>query len=77
VVRWNACPRYQELSPDLAARLQELATVAGLPARVRAVGAQEADLALLAEEAGRQWTGRFNPRPFDAAGALEVYRCAY
>ena len=77
VVRWNACPRYQELSSDLAARLQELAAAAGLPARVRAVGAQEADLALLAEDAGRQWTGRFNPRPFDAAGALEVYRCAY
>lgn len=77
VVRWNASPRYQELSPDLAARLQELATAAGLPARVRAVGVQEADLPLLAEEAGRQWTGRFNPRPFDAAGALEVYRCAY
>ncbi len=77
VVRWNACPRYQELSPDLVARLQELATAAGLPVRVSAVGAQEADLPVLAAEAGRQWTGRFNPRPFDAAGALEVYRCAY
>ena len=24
-----------------------------------------------------QWTGRFNPRPFDRAGALELYREAY
>lgn len=77
VVRWNACPRYQELSPDLAARLQDIATAAGLPVRVRGVGAREADLPVLAEEAGRQWAGRFNPRPFDAAAALEVYRCAY
>jgi hypothetical protein len=27
--------------------------------------------------AGREWTGAFNPRPFDAAGALEIYRAAY
>jgi hypothetical protein len=32
---------------------------------------------MLAEEAAEQWTGRFNPRPFDAAGALEIYQCAY
>ncbi len=31
----------------------------------------------LAEEAAGQWTGRFNPRALDAAGALEVYGWAY
>jgi len=31
----------------------------------------------LAEEAGAQWVGRFNPRPFDVAAALEIYQCAY
>jgi hypothetical protein len=30
----------------------------------------------LAEDAGTQWTGKFNPRPFNAAGALEIYRLA-
>jgi hypothetical protein len=35
------------------------------------------DLPALAEEAAGQWTGRFNPRAFDAAGALEVYEWAY
>ena len=29
-----------------------------------------------ADEAAAQWTGRFNPRPFDAAGALEIYQQA-
>jgi len=31
----------------------------------------------LAEQAAEQWTGRFNPRPFDGAGALELYRGAF
>ena len=30
----------------------------------------------LADLAAQQWTGTFNPRPFDAAGALEIYRAA-
>jgi hypothetical protein len=31
----------------------------------------------LAHDAAQQWTGRHNPRPFDAAAALELYQCAY
>ncbi len=80
VVRWNspvAGARYRELSPDLSSRLEDLAAAGGLSPRVRAVGARESHLPELAEDAARQWTGRFNPRPFDAAGALEVYQCAY
>jgi alcohol dehydrogenase len=80
VVRWNSAVAnglYAELAPNLAARLEEMAAAGGLPARVREAGAREQDLPLLAEEAAQQWTGRFNPRPFDRAGALEVYRCAY
>jgi alcohol dehydrogenase len=80
VVRWNMAAvdgRYRELDPDLPGRLERMAAAGELPLRIRAVGAAEADLPLLAEDAARQWTGRFNPRPFDAAGALEVYRCAY
>jgi alcohol dehydrogenase len=78
VVQWNAERRYRELHPaDLPSRLAELRAAAGLPADLRAVGVLEPDLPRLAEEAAQQWTGRFNPRPFDAAGALEVYRCAW
>jgi alcohol dehydrogenase len=78
VVRWNCSPRYRDLGcGDLAARLDELAAAAGLPRTLREIGVSAADLPQLAEAAAQQWTGRFNPRPFDAAVALEIYRCAY
>jgi hypothetical protein len=41
------------------------------------VGASASDLVALANEAAEQWTGKFNPRPFDAKGAMEIYECAY
>jgi hypothetical protein len=31
----------------------------------------------LASDAATQWTGTFNPRPFDAAAALALYERAY
>ncbi len=41
------------------------------------VGISRDDLGALVQEAGQQWTGTFNPRPFGKPEALEVYRCAY
>ncbi|MBI1897922.1 MAG: alcohol dehydrogenase, partial [Acidobacteria bacterium] len=58
-------------------RLERLRSIAGFPERLRDAGASAADLPRLAEDAATQWTGEFNPRPLDAAGALEIYRCAY
>ncbi len=88
VVRWNAevaGTRYAELvgssegdaGEELAKRLQELVAAGDLSARLSTVGVPKDDLEMLAEEAARQWTGSFNPRAFDASGALEVYRWAY
>ena len=78
VVRWNACEEYAEFDGvNLAGRLRTLADAAQLPATLRDLGVLDADLETLADEAGQQWTGRFNPRPFDRAAALELYRCAY
>jgi alcohol dehydrogenase len=89
VVRWNraaAGSRYDELlnlsrrdahESDLAGRLEQLARAGGLPNTLRELDIPKSDLPTLAEEAALQWTGRFNPRQFDAAGALEVYECAY
>ncbi len=62
---------------DLAARLVEIGRTGGFPPDLRTAGVTEADLTELAEAAGRQWTGTFNPRPFGPREALEVYRCAY
>jgi alcohol dehydrogenase len=93
VVRWNAGavgPRYGELlallgepGPEseagerLARRLDGLARVGGLPRTLREEGVAEKDLPLLAQEAEAQWTGRYNPRPFNAGAALELYRLAF
>src|SRR5262249_49347264 len=81
VVRWNrpvAGERYDELhAGDLESRLHRLAEAAELPLNLREAGVPSEALPRLAEEAASQWTGRFNPRPFDAAGALEIYEWAY
>jgi alcohol dehydrogenase len=93
VVRFNsgvAAERYREIlglagvavrgndpGETLAFHLERLAKAGGLPARLRDSGVREDDLPRLASEAARQWTGTFNPRPFDEAAALEVYRCAF
>ena len=87
VVRWNgdvAGSMYEELrhmssapTDALATRLSDLAAAGGLPKTLREAGASRGDLPALAREASEQWTGRFNPRPFDTAGAREVYECAF
>ncbi len=92
VVRWNgvvANDRYAELlrlagmdhdanaAEKLASRLEELATSGGLHSSLSKAGVNSEDLSVLAIEAAEQWTGRFNPRPFDVRGALEVYQCAF
>lgn len=62
---------------ELASRLEELATIAGLGTTLSRAGIVADDLPTLATEAAEQWTGRFNPRPFGFEGALEVYQRAY
>jgi len=61
----------------LARRLEELAEAGGLRTSLRANGVSESELTELASEAAEQWTGTFNPRPFDKQGAIEVYQCVY
>jgi alcohol dehydrogenase class IV len=62
---------------ELACRLEELTQAGGLRSNLRAIGVDEAELPELASEAAAQWTGTFNPRPFDKHGAIEIYQCAY
>ena len=93
VVRWNASvaseryamllgsPRRRARDEDppeaLARRLDDLARAAGLSVSLEENGVEESALPELAAQAAQQWTGSFNPRPFDAAGALEIYRAAF
>jgi alcohol dehydrogenase len=85
VVEWNSASeegssaaRYRELYPgDLPGRLRELAEAAGLADNLRDAQVPEEALPRLSEEAATQWAGKFNPRPFNAAAALDIYRNAY
>ena len=61
----------------LARRLDELAAAGGLRNNLRTEGVSESELPELAADAAQQWTGTFNPRPFDKQGAIEVYQCVY
>jgi len=66
-----------EASEALARRLEQLAAAGGLQSSLSDAGVKQFDLPKLADEAANQWTGGFNPRPFDLAGALEVYELAF
>jgi len=81
VVEWNSAVsgrHYDELfAGDLAKRLRELAEIAGLPVFLQDAAVPREALPRLAEEAASQWTGKFNPRHFDAGAALEIYQNAY
>jgi alcohol dehydrogenase len=57
----------------LARRLDELARAGDLPRTLSELGVSATDLAALAKEAATQWTGTFNPRPFDERAALTLY----
>jgi alcohol dehydrogenase class IV len=61
----------------LARRLEQLAAAGGLKTSLSSSGIPHDDLRSLADEAAGQWTGRFNPRPFDVNGAFEIYQAAW
>jgi alcohol dehydrogenase len=93
VVRWNAAAaldryaalmgsprrraRDEEAAETLALKLEDLARASGLAMKLSDKGIEERALSDLATQAAAQWTGTFNPRPFDAAGAMEIYRAAF
>ena len=92
VVRWNGssvkdgyaallgAPRRRARDEDpaetLARRLEDLAIAGHLSITLSDVGVTDAMIPELAQLAAPQWTGTFNPRPFDAKGAEEIYRAA-
>ncbi len=77
VVEWNQLRQYEQLAPHLSQHLADLAMLAGLPGSLKELNVPSEDLPLLAQAAAEQWTGRFNPRTFDAAAALALYQRAY
>jgi alcohol dehydrogenase len=69
--------RPMQAAERLASRLEELRRAGNLPGTLSDVGVLRENLQTLAADAATQWTGTFNPRPFDAAAAIELYERAY
>jgi alcohol dehydrogenase len=62
---------------DLAARLEEILEAARLRMPLAQLGVARENLPALAEEAARQWTANFNPRPIAAADFERLYAEAF
>lgn len=60
----------------LACRLEELLELAGLPRSLRAPADRRLHIPTLAQEASRQWTLRFNPRPVSVGDFENWYELA-
>ncbi len=70
-----------DISPEAAAsvladRFQGWLQLAEIPESLTAAGVDPAKIPLLAEEASRQWTATFNPRPITAPDFERLYRQA-
>jgi alcohol dehydrogenase len=61
---------------SLARRITEFLNLAGLPTALSSCGVSASIVPVLAEEAARQWTGKFNPRPMDEASFSQLYETA-
>ena len=62
---------------NLEARFRELRAAAGLPERLRDYEIPIECLDELAEDASRQWTASFNPRPVEREDLRKLYEAAY
>jgi alcohol dehydrogenase len=61
----------------LAEFVAALVRKAGLPDRLSACGVTREKLPQMADEAAKQWTGTFNPRPVAAPELLSLYEAAF
>jgi alcohol dehydrogenase len=60
----------------LAQHLESLLELAGLPRTLAHCGAKPDDVPRMADEAARQWTAQFNPRPVTATDFQQLYAAA-
>jgi alcohol dehydrogenase len=67
-------PRAGELLADLIAGM---VGHSGLPTNLAQCGVKRGMLPQLAEDAAKQWTGTFNPRPVDESSLLSLYEAAF
>jgi alcohol dehydrogenase len=61
----------------LIRRLETFLNLAKIPRSLADCGVQESAIQTMAEEAARQWTANFNPRPLTVADCANLYRAAF
>ncbi len=62
---------------SLAAWLADALKLTNMPMNLSSAGVKRESLPMLAEEAARQWTAGFNPRPIRAEDFLQLYSAAF
>ncbi len=75
--RLAAIAGFEATPKALAAQLESFLTLTRLPTSLEAAGVKRDSLPMLAEEAARQWTAGFNPRPITAKDFLQLYSAAF
>ena len=60
----------------LARRIRHLMQAAKLPTRLADCGVSAGIFSVLADEAGQQWTAKFNPRPLAESDIIAIYEAA-
>src|SRR5882724_7711394 len=70
-------PGHDHASETLVKRIEMLLDLAGMPRRLTCSGAETKMIPVLAEEATRQWTASFNPRPLSKEDFVTLYERAF
>jgi len=86
VIRFNAADPltarlYDELGGNraagLAAKVEWLLNLAGMPRSLADAGVTTSSIPLLAAEAAKQWTAGFNPRPVGEKDFIQLFESAF
>jgi alcohol dehydrogenase len=67
----------REALDALIAHLELLLYLAAMPGSLADCGADASEIPVLAEEASRQWTAQFNPRPVTVRDFVGIYEAAF
>jgi alcohol dehydrogenase len=67
----------EEALEALISHLNALLKIAGMPRSLRDCGVTESMIPTLAEEASKQWTATFNPRPVTQDDFISLYEAAF
>ena len=73
----NGSGNAAELTEKLVKNIDDLLNLAGIPGSLADCGVERAKIPVLAEEAVKQWTASFNPRPVQKEDFVKLYEEAF